>query len=212
MGQGIVAQGLRNAKLVETGESRTPRPESFPLEYATGLSGNWFSLSRSPAGRDSLGASRWSWIPRYRRCGGCTSTYGARSTPSRRGEGGRGSRVRLPGLLYFRQLLFCRLVDEVDGTPACNPARPPPVETTRPQLLFRYGYCTTPRVFYTALSLLKTVPQAIHVRESGGRIRLHPRAAARIARPASRSCSRSMMLRRLSWSWRPRARPTWILA
>ena len=82
---------------------------------------------------------------------GCTSTYGAHSPPSRRGEGGRGSRVRLPGLLYFRQLLFCRLVDEVDGTPACDSARPPPVETTRPQMMIRYSYCTTPRVLFTAL-------------------------------------------------------------
>ena len=30
--------------MVETGESRTPRPENFPLEYATGLSSIYFSL------------------------------------------------------------------------------------------------------------------------------------------------------------------------
>ena len=81
--------------------------------------------------------------PRYRRCAGCTSTYGAHSLPSRRGEGGRGSRVRPPELLAFRQLLFCRLVDGADGAPACNSARPPPVETTRPHVMIqRIHYIT----------------------------------------------------------------------
>ncbi len=81
--------------------------------------------------------------PRYRRCAGCTSTYSAHSLPSRRGEGGRGSRVRPPGLLYFRQLLFCRLVDGADGAPACNSARPPPVETTRPHVMIQRSHYST---------------------------------------------------------------------
>ena len=81
--------------------------------------------------------------PRYRRCAGCTSTYGAHSLPSRRGEGGRGGRVRPPGLLAFRQLLFCRLVDGADGAPACNSARPPPVETTRPHVMIQHTHYST---------------------------------------------------------------------
>ena len=134
--------------------------------------------------------------PRYRRCAGCTSTYGAHSLPSRRGEGGRGSRVRLPGLLYFRQLLFCRLVDEVDGTPACNPAKPPPVETTRPHVMIQHRNYSTRR-------LIERLPVRSAGRFATSRFasalrRVQPRAAALMARPASRSWSRSMMARRLS--------------
>ena len=131
--------------LVETGESRTPRPESFPLECATGLSGACFSLPGTPCRPEVSDSQPVDLGPRYRRCAGCTSTYGAHSLPSRRDEGERGGRVRPPGLLAFRQLLFCRLVYGVDGTPACNSARPPPVETTRPHVLFRHVYCSTRR-------------------------------------------------------------------
>ena len=83
--------------------------------------------------------------------------------------------VRLPERVYFRQLFFCRRIYEVDGTSACNSARSPPVETTRPRT--------------------QTIPQSLQLLVSP-----YPLEAERNVRPISRSCSLSMMARRLSWS------------
>ncbi len=59
--------------------------------------------------------------------------FGARSPPSRRGGEGRRCLVRQQRLEFVsRQLLFCHLINEVDGASACNPAETSPVEPTRP--------------------------------------------------------------------------------
>ena len=45
-------------------------------------------------------------------------------------------------LAVCRQLLFCRRINEVDGTSACNPEDTLPVETARP----RARYCNRAHV------------------------------------------------------------------
>ena len=124
------------------GESNSPSRE-LPAGMCYRLVRRLVLALRVPCRPEFPGSQPVVLCPRYRRCAGCTSTYGAHSLPSRRGEGGRGSRVRPPGLLAFRQLLFCRLVDGADGAPACNSARPPPVETTRPHVMIQHSHYST---------------------------------------------------------------------
>ena len=71
----------------------------------------------------------------HRRRLGRTSTYGAQPPPSRRGDGGRRRLVRRLKLACCCQLLVCHLFTRCDGASACNPARAPPVEPTRPHIM-----------------------------------------------------------------------------
>ena len=128
--------GRPSVFLVETGESRTPRPESFQLECATGLSSICFSLLRGLTGRDPLEASRWflgSLAPAFERA--APRLNGAHSQPSRRGGDERGSLVRRPVRLYFRQLFFAALFTRLT---APRPAIPRDHPLSRPRVPIRF--------------------------------------------------------------------------
>ena len=73
--------------------------------------------------------------PGHRRHRNSTPNFGAPSTPSGKGAGGRNRPVRRLVRTAFRQLLCCHLISEVDGASACSPAKASPVEPTRPHKL-----------------------------------------------------------------------------
>ena len=67
--------------------------------------------------------------------------YGACSPTSRDGRDRRSYLVRQLERVVYRQLLFCHLFFEVDGTSACNPPESSPVEPARPQLALSHILC-----------------------------------------------------------------------
>ena len=116
-------------KLVETGEGRTPRPEST-------LGGIYYRLSQlycfayeDPCRRGFTRRLAEGSI-------GVLGTAPQRIAPIRLPWGGNRGRSRLSRRLVLaacRQLLFRRRINEVDGTSACNPEDTLPVETARPR-------------------------------------------------------------------------------
>ena len=105
--------------VVETGESRTPRPEEIHAESATGLAGS-FVLPEGSLPAESFQASRLNLGGPYRRPGHCTSTF-RRPFSTRRGRAKKDvPTLRQAERRRIRQLLFCHLFCEGDGTSACN--------------------------------------------------------------------------------------------
>ena len=106
--------------------------QKSPPRVSTSLFGCLFSLHCHPPA-DFSGASRCFLGGPHRHRGRSTSTFRRPvPNPSRRGQGGRSCLVRQLGRILFRQLLFCHLFYEVDGTSACNSELQLPCRTTRP--------------------------------------------------------------------------------
>ena len=110
-GLSFTKRGLR-LFLVETGESRTPRPEE-PAQSIYKLS-RLFVLApllvRRPISAEPVDLVLSS---PYRHQGRSTSTFRRPvPNPSRRGRGGRSCLIRQLGRILFRQLLFCHLFYE----------------------------------------------------------------------------------------------------
>ena len=110
------------------GDSNSPS-RRIPSGASTGLVSCYFSLYRSPP-TDCGGASRYILSNPYRHRDRSTSTF-RRPVLTRRGEVevDVAAVFRLPVRIRVRQLLFCHLIYEGDGTSACNSRIKPPCRT-----------------------------------------------------------------------------------
>ena len=118
--------------LVETGESRTPRPKGPLVGYATGLSGALFLALGSLRRRNHPLASRFVFRLRLSAFRRLHPGLLAPASPPPGIAGSRRSRCYAASANSRSPVNGCHLINEGDGTSACNPPRNAPVEPTRP--------------------------------------------------------------------------------
>ena len=112
--------------MVETGESRTPVQKTSPPEMCYRLI-RLLSVGRCVAAGGSASAQAILLRRSHRRWSAATpESLRPPSTSEIGWGGGRAALVRLQLLVACCQLLFCRLINEGDGTSACNPRRATP--------------------------------------------------------------------------------------
>jgi hypothetical protein len=124
--------GLPSIAGGDGGESNSPS-RRIPSRASTSLFSRLFLLDCSPL-TDCGRTSRCILSDPYRHQDRCTSTF-RRPSPNLRGEVkvDVAALIRQPVRIRVRQLSFCHLIYEGDGTSTCSSGIKPPCRTSRPQ-------------------------------------------------------------------------------